>query len=1374
MPNEYKEVENTLSSALSPEKELRPEASAAMDERVNNTIQTLKTMQNENEVQEKLSFFSKVRLGLFATRKRKFATFSLSLLLLIPLMLVTLLVLTNGNSPIFRRQETLQSASADFAASKVTGDGVSQDSEFTLRTEIDYTQDELKENLKISPAVDFEVEKTKDGYKINPNASLQRNLLYEVELTGKDTNLNWNFRVEPGFSVLSHSPSESAAPINSTIEFNFNYSDLDLDSISAAFKSIPIIKIKEIKQEGRTVILIPEGPLSMNDSYSIYLDNTAKRQNGETLSVPYQAYLSTYNSEQVKNYPPSIYFSESGDEKLLRSDRKIVFSMSNYESNVKGNAKMYKVKNDTFIKAVKEYFSINSSYSSYRLDSKYLEEIKSEDFVPSQDVVLVAPEVAKGEMIYIEVSYMGIVKGDYYLSTGILSHMTYMQNEVVLNVFDSQGKIVNEGSAEVIYRDNNNQVQSKTFPINGVTRIPKSEIPNQDSILGAVVTSSGDRLILSMTSNFIPGSYYGYWGNYEGDSAYDKNIFSYFMMDKPVYTEGDKVRFKTQFRYSEDFTNFKVYDVSGLEYVFSYGGSIVSKTKPEYNKQYGYITGEFNVPAGGNSPLSGTIQVVKGNKVIATKNFPIREYVKPQYTVSISAEDSNKIYHPGDEVKFRVTVNDLAGNPWSGGEIEANFGYNENYRFSWLEQHSFVTSHYLSESFYGKDIVKLDSGGHATLAYRIDKPALSESSDLFSSVLEVNIGKHSTKSYGVMSSLGEVTVMAEVVDNNKSKKPGEEINIRTKTVDVQTLVGVSSTIEKLEVIRHWSERIPRTFYNSYTRTNETTYDYIPHEDIVDTQYNLKTNENGELVLVKKYELEGSYYFRFILKDSSNRPVLFNTSLFYLSGDNDDSNYMQDTTPIIVTDKNVYKIGEKVNIKVELPDKFLDGREAYLFVYKDKIYHEEKIAGNEKVYNSYVLTKELSPQAGIRLVFTNPVSEYGSEFVNEKYKIVDSVESSIDVRRDEDLLKVEITSEKKEYFPGEEVKMKLKVTDENGRTVSGANLNTRVFDKSLLTVLDQDSYQKDIYNKVFGVYGRIGSLFTFPKAPYWGDGGDGGQGPDGIRRNFDDVATFQSNLITDVSGNAELNFIIPDSITTWIVDVDAFTKKLNVGSSFIEITTNKDVIVNATFPESVRIGDKITPKVVVYNHTDSPISGKLIITASEGLALNNSEQSIKIEPRTGGTFAFDIEAKQSKSSLNLLTIKLIGEDGKVIDGIEKPIDVRLPGFPVSYQDSTKLNSGANEIRFNINGDLERASANLLISPSAYSHAFYIKDFSLNSSGERASSIIHNLALYKNYQKGQGVISMSENSLLDQISLSISALVDMENEDGGYGIFTWERF
>ncbi|HRP36499.1 MAG TPA: hypothetical protein PLS50_01680, partial [Candidatus Dojkabacteria bacterium] len=163
MPNEYKEVEEVLSKALTSDQELRPEAKSAMDERVNNTIHTLKNMKNEN-VPEKISFFSKVKLGFFATKKRRFATFSVVSLLLLPLIIITLFVLTNGNIPIFRRQENLKAASVDFAASKISGDGVSQDSEFILRTKAIYTNVELQEKLKISPAINYEVKKISEGY----------------------------------------------------------------------------------------------------------------------------------------------------------------------------------------------------------------------------------------------------------------------------------------------------------------------------------------------------------------------------------------------------------------------------------------------------------------------------------------------------------------------------------------------------------------------------------------------------------------------------------------------------------------------------------------------------------------------------------------------------------------------------------------------------------------------------------------------------------------------------------------------------------------------------------------------------------------------------------------------------------------------------------------------------------------------------------------------------------------------------------------------------------------------------------------------------------------------------------------------------------
>lgn len=1375
MSDEYKKVESILSNALGSDHELRPEAKTAMDERVNNIIYTLKNMQNEGKAADKLNFLDKIKLGFFSSRKRKLATLVIGLFLLIPILGMVMLLYTNEQGPIFRRSESIKYAQADFSAVSINGDGVSSDSEFILKTEHEYSEEEIKEKLVISPSVDFQVVEASEGYKIIPSTNLQRNLLYTVKFKDKELDLDWDFRVEPGFSVLSHSPSDLSAPLNSVIEFNFNYADIDIESVKDAFKSSPVINIKSIEQEGRTVILIPENPLLINMYYSIFLNNTTKRLNGEFLASPYTGYISTNDSTQIDNYPPSIYFANvtNNNENILREDGKIFFSVSNFKPNTKGTITIYKFRKDKFLEMTKEFFSYRSAYQTYRPASKYLEQIKTEEFKPSSDAVATAPKVEKGEMLYVEASYQGVIRGAMYTPTGMLSHMTDMQNEFVLNIFDPNGKILPEGTADIIYRDKDNQIQSKAFPISGITRIDKSQLPGKEDILGAVISADGDKQLLSMTSNYVySGSSYDYSSYYESDAQYKQNVFSYFMMDKPVYTEGDKVSFKTIFRYSEDFTNFRVHDVSGLEYRYLSGSNIIKKAKPEYNKEFGYITGEFNIEFGENYSESGTIQILRGDRIIAQKDFPVRQYVKPQYTVGIEATDSSKIYHPGDEVEFRISVTDLAGNPLAGGEVETEFGYTEIYRSSSFDYDFRQASNYLSSSVESKTI-KLDSGGYANLKYKIGIPALEETTDFFSAVLQISINKHSTKSLGVIASLGDLTVFAEDTNNQYWKLSGEETKVRIKTVDAQSFKGISTNINKLEIERHWSEKIPYTYYNPETRTNGTSYEYIPHKEVIDTQYNLRTDENGDIEVVKKYDLEGSYNFKFEFSDRNKRTVKYQTHVFTVyASDGDLNNAFNNMRPSITLDKKEYKVGDKVNVRIDFPDEYIDGREAYIFLYKDRIYKEEKISIDKKAYTyTYDLTKELSPQAGIRLIYTLPVSEYGSEFKDQKYRVVEAQEAQITVRRDEDLLKVEILNDKKVFKPGEDVKLKVKVTDENGRSVSGANLNVRVFDKALLAVIDKDSFRKDIYSKVFGVYRRVGNLFTFPKAPYWGDGGDGGQGPDGIRRNFDDVATFQSTLVTDSSGAAEIAFTLPESITTWIVDVDAFTKKLNVGNSFTEIKTNKDIIVNATFPETVRVGDKMMPKVVIYNYSEAEIVGKLAVTSGDGLELKENNQDVKIAPKASGIYSFQAEAKPSKNNSSLLTVKLLGKDGKVIDGIEKSVELRSSGHPVTQIFSNKLISGENEVKFSLKGQADKATGSVLISPDSYRFSFYKKDYVINSTEERASAIVHNTALYNNYHKGQGVIAIGKDTLMEQIAQSLSSITEFQNEDGGFGMFSY---
>ena len=152
----------------------------------------------------------------------------------------------------------------------------------------------------------------------------------------------------------------------------------------------------------------------------------------------------------------------------------------------------------------------------------------------------------------------------------------------------------------------------------------------------------------------------------------------------------------------------------------------------------------------------------------------------------------------------------------------------------------------------------------------------------------------------------------------------------------------------------------------------------------------------------------------------------------------------------------------------------------------------------------------------------------------------------------------------------------------------------------------------------------------------------------VRSDFSESAFFYPQLITDAEGVAELQFTVPDSVTSWSVWVHALTQDLRGGSVEQEARSVKELMVRPYLPRFFREGDQADLKVVVNNAGDKLLSGsvKLDILDSQTeesvlqkFAVNKAELSFSIAagksstltipltaPRQVGTYAFRVTAK----------------------------------------------------------------------------------------------------------------------------------------------------
>jgi uncharacterized protein YfaS (alpha-2-macroglobulin family) len=94
----------------------------------------------------------------------------------------------------------------------------------------------------------------------------------------------------------------------------------------------------------------------------------------------------------------------------------------------------------------------------------------------------------------------------------------------------------------------------------------------------------------------------------------------------------------------------------------------------------------------------------------------------------------------------------------------------------------------------------------------------------------------------------------------------------------------------------------------------------------------------------------------------------------------------------------------------------------------------------------------------------------------------------------------------------------------------------------------------------------------------------------IRKNFNETAFFFPDLRTDSSGAIEFSFSMPEALTKWKFMSIAHTKDLAFGSSYKEIVTQKDLMVQPNAPRFMREGDKMEFSSKIVNLTDKEITG----------------------------------------------------------------------------------------------------------------------------------------------------------------------------------------
>jgi len=165
-----------------------------------------------------------------------------------------------------------------------------------------------------------------------------------------------------------------------------------------------------------------------------------------------------------------------------------------------------------------------------------------------------------------------------------------------------------------------------------------------------------------------------------------------------------------------------------------------------------------------------------------------------------------------------------------------------------------------------------------------------------------------------------------------------------------------------------------------------------------------------------------------------------------------------------------------------------------------------------------------------------------------------------------------------------------------------------------------------------------------------------------RTNFNESAFFYPQLHTNASGEIDIEFTIPQSLTRYKMLGFAHTKDLKTARISKELITQKQLSISANAPRFFREGDTILFSAKLNNLSGKKLKGKAALELSDALTGN----IIQIfTANTNTTQKFDLKDKGSDvikwaliipTGISAIGYKVVAESGRFSDGEEMIIPV----------------------------------------------------------------------------------------------------------------------
>jgi uncharacterized protein YfaS (alpha-2-macroglobulin family) len=474
---------------------------------------------------------------------------------------------------------------------------------------------------------------------------------------------------------------------------------------------------------------------------------------------------------------------------------------------------------------------------------------------------------------------------------------------------------------------------------------------------------------------------------------------------------------------------------------------------------------------------------------------------------------------------------------------------------------------------------------------------------------------------------------------------------------------------------------------------------------------------------------------------------------------------------IIADRDSYIAGDTAGIFI--PNPFAVNSLALVTVERGIVSKAEviQLSGSGKEY-SLPLTADDAPNVYVSVIVLGQGNDFRQGLLN------------IPVAPDAQKLNVQVLSNPTQAGPRDSVTFDVQVTDNTGQPVQG-EFSFSVVDKSVLALADpnaEDILPAYYSNQPLGIdTGLSVAAYSGRKVNLPGGlGGGGGDGATVVRENFPDTAYWNPSLITDSAGRGQVIITLPDSLTTWKVDIRGLTLDTKVGQAEAEIVATKSLLIRPITPRFLVNGDHALLAAVVNNNTSSPLSVNVNLQ-SEGFVLDEPDKaSQQVNVPANGRKRVEWWGTAGLAEAADLVFSATTTGSPALQDSARPAWGKLPILqytaPQTFVSGGALRGTSSQQEVislprtftpSAGGGLElELSPSLAGSLLSALEAMEVPDHALSAEAS-LSYLLPNLEVHRSIS-GAGLNDPKLTERVTRnINTSVSHLANLQNEDGGWG-------